>query len=75
MMPTRCDTLQRYSGYRSALVALNLRLKGLGACVQGLARMNQVKELGAPTGRHIVDTYYHLLKQTERHISRKTILM
>ena len=27
--------------------------------------MNQVKELGAPTGRHIVDTYYHLLKQTE----------
>ena len=57
--------LQHYSSYRSALVALNLRLKGLGSCVQGLARMNQVKELGAPTGRHVVDTYYHLLKQTE----------
>ena len=27
--------------------------------------MNQVKELGAPTGRHVVDTYHRLLTQTE----------
>jgi hypothetical protein len=40
---------QHYCSYRSALVTLTLRLKGLGSCIQGLARMNQVEELGAPT--------------------------
>jgi hypothetical protein len=56
---------QHYRDYRSTMASLHASLQALGPCVEGLASMNEIAELGTPIGRDVIDVYRRLLKRTE----------